>query len=94
MSECIRPLLTPSLPQETEFQNHSTSPIPMPSKRYLELRAACCKVAAMSGAAEYLQDTYLEGEDTLVLASDGSSANVLENVVWRAFYSTQTAYNE
>lgn len=86
--ERSRHVLVDILPEEVEFKNHSTmTDIPMPSKQYLALRAACCKVAAMSGAAEYLNDLDREGEDTFVLASDGGSFGVLENNIWRALYS-------
>ena len=36
---------------ETEHQV-----LPLPSPRYLEIHAACCQVAHMSGAADYYRD--------------------------------------
>ena len=35
--------------------------LPLPSPRYLEIHAACCRVAHMSGAADYYRD--LDGDD-------------------------------
>jgi hypothetical protein len=87
MSADLKDILR-SLPGEVEFRNHSTTPIPMPSKQFLKMHATCCKVAIMSGAAEYLEDVDKEVEDICVLASDGGSASVLENMVWRVFYSS------
>jgi hypothetical protein len=60
----------------------------LPSKQFLKMHAACCKVAIMSGAAKYLEDVDRESADTCVLASDGGSASVFKNMVWRAFYSS------
>ena len=56
----------------------STDPsLPLPNPEYLKLHAAICRVAHMSGAADYLdledQDFDLIG----VLARDGSSATLL-----------------
>lgn len=59
----------------------------MPSKAYLDLHATCCKVAAMSGAAELLDKLDREAEVTPVLASDGSSSELLTNALWHAVYS-------
>lgn len=74
------------IPTELKLTNHSPDGrIAMPSKMYLALHAACCKVAAMSGAGEYLDKLDRESETTLVLASDGSSSNLVTNAFWHAF---------
>ena len=52
--------------------------LPLPNSRYLELHAACCKVAHTSGAAEYLDQMIRDVEETKVLAEDGGSADVLD----------------
>lgn len=76
--------------KEIVFANHGRVSdgqeleIPLPSKTYLALYAACCKVAAMSGAAEYLDKVDREYEETDALADDGRSADVLVAAVWRA----------
>ena len=72
--------------KEIVFANHAPDgqEIALPSKKYLTLHAACCKVAAMSGAAEYIEKVYMDYEETDTLASDGRSAHVLADAVWRA----------
>ena len=49
----------------------------LPSARYLEIHAACCIVAHMSGAAEYLDAVIRDAETISVLAEDGGSADAL-----------------
>lgn len=53
----------------------------LPNPTYLEIHAACCKVAHMSGAAEYLDAVVRDIEGIGVLAEDGASANVLEYAI-------------
>ncbi|KAJ7710846.1 hypothetical protein B0H17DRAFT_914779, partial [Mycena rosella] len=50
---------------------------PLPEPRLLVLHAVCVRVAHMSGAAQALDDFDRDVEDTLVLARDGASANLL-----------------
>lgn len=52
--------------------------LPLPSPAYLELHAACCRVAHLSGAAEYIESIWSDMEDTQVLAADGSSATLIK----------------
>ncbi|KII85756.1 hypothetical protein PLICRDRAFT_178085 [Plicaturopsis crispa FD-325 SS-3] len=76
-----------SIPETVHFTVHDTDVpgfprpyvehLPLPSPRYLELHAACCKVAHMSGAAEYLDEVMRDIESIGVLAEDGGSADVL-----------------
>ncbi|KAJ7574449.1 hypothetical protein C8J56DRAFT_803020, partial [Mycena floridula] len=71
------------VPTIVTFTNSTPSgqaPLPMPSKRYLRLHAACAKVANMSAAAGYLDnfDREQEEHEASVLAEDGSSASFLE----------------
>ena len=62
--------------QETvHFIAHSNSPLPNP--KYLAIHAACCRVAHMSGAAEYLDGILRDMEELQVLSEDGASADVL-----------------
>ena len=51
--------------------------LPLPDGEYLRLHAACANVAHLSGAAEYLEILYREMEETVVLASDGTSSEIL-----------------
>ncbi|EPS99331.1 hypothetical protein FOMPIDRAFT_90294 [Fomitopsis schrenkii] len=55
----------------------------LPNPKYLRIRAACCKVAHLSGAAEYLEAVYRDVEMLEVLANDGSSAQILDAALWR-----------
>ena len=57
--------------------------LPLPDARYLEIHAACCKVAHMSGAAEYLDAIIRDMETMSFLASDGGSAEVLIHAMSR-----------
>ncbi|KAM6503693.1 hypothetical protein JOM56_000636 [Amanita muscaria] len=58
--------------------------LPVPSREYLALHAACTKVVHFSGAGEYADSVLREMEDTPVLSSDGSSAAILEHAIWAA----------
>jgi hypothetical protein len=51
--------------------------LPLPRSDYLRLHAAVCRVAHMSGAADYLYREERENERLGVLARDGSSADFL-----------------
>ena len=55
----------------------------LPDRRYLEIHAACCKVAHMSGAADYLDKVVRDMEMIGVLAEDGGSADVLAQAISR-----------
>ncbi|KAJ7257588.1 hypothetical protein B0H12DRAFT_471613 [Mycena haematopus] len=50
----------------------------LPSPSLLAVRAACSRVAHMSGAAEQADQILRDLEDTPVMAEDGSSAHLLE----------------
>lgn len=43
------------VPEYVEFRTERRD-LPLPSPRYLEIHAACCRVAHMSGAADYYRD--------------------------------------
>ena len=64
-----------------EFQRPAPAYLPLPNPRYLEIHAACCRVAHMSGAAEYFDRMIRDVEETRVLAEDGGSAEVLFHVL-------------
>ncbi|OJT02926.1 hypothetical protein TRAPUB_6510 [Trametes pubescens] len=66
----------PFIPKRVQFVSHHPG-LPLPSARYLEVHAACCRVAHMSGAAEYLDLIYRGMEELEVLANNGASADVL-----------------
>ncbi|EIW52497.1 uncharacterized protein TRAVEDRAFT_52941 [Trametes versicolor FP-101664 SS1] len=71
-----RPGRPPFIPERVQFVSHRPE-LPLPSPRYLEVHAACCRVAHMSGAAEYLDLIYRHMEELEVLANNGASADVL-----------------
>ena len=52
--------------------------LPVPSPTYLELHAACCRVANLSEAGEYIETILRDMEDIQVLSQDGTSAEVLQ----------------
>ncbi|KAH9846326.1 hypothetical protein C2E23DRAFT_744329 [Lenzites betulinus] len=64
-----------AIPHEVQFTSHENLPLPNPE--YLTIHAACCRIAHMSGAAEYANKVVCDLEDTRVLAEDGSSAELL-----------------
>ncbi|TFK66209.1 hypothetical protein BDN72DRAFT_844621 [Pluteus cervinus] len=55
--------------------------LPVPSPRYLEIHAACARIAHLSGAAEYIESVLRDYEEITVLADDGSSAEVLAHLL-------------
>ena len=66
------------LPPNPVITFTSTDPsLPLPSPEYLELHAAVCRIAHMSGAAGYLDQEDRDLDRIGVLARDGSSANLL-----------------
>ncbi|KAF8346379.1 hypothetical protein F5887DRAFT_883702 [Amanita rubescens] len=64
------------------FTTPDPDKLPVPSREYLALHAACTKVAHFSGAGEYADSVLREMEDTSVLSSDGSSAAILDHAIW------------
>ena len=54
---------------------------PPPDPQLLALHATCTRVAHMSGAAKFLDQLQWDGEETNVLAFDGSSAGLLSNLI-------------
>ncbi|KAH9031324.1 hypothetical protein EDB85DRAFT_2089767 [Lactarius pseudohatsudake] len=55
--------------------------LPLPNPDYLEIHAACCRVAHLSGAGEYMDKVLEDLEDSRVLSQDGSSARILSFVL-------------
>lgn len=63
------------------------SDLPLPNPDYLEIHAACCRVAHLSGAGEYMDKVLEDLEDTHVLSQDGSSARILSFVLPKEVYA-------
>ncbi|KAH9002540.1 hypothetical protein EDB86DRAFT_2847233 [Lactarius hatsudake] len=61
--------------------------LPLPNPDYLEIHAACCRVAHLSGAGEYMDKVLEDLEDTRVLSEDGSSARILLFVLPKEVYA-------
>ena len=78
-----RPPFVPdaSFPREVTFTSQCN--LPLPSPKYLRIHAACCRIAHLSGAAEYLDKIYRDEEELSVLSSDGASAPVLSHLLQR-----------
>ncbi|KAF8556878.1 hypothetical protein OG21DRAFT_1482658 [Imleria badia] len=55
--------------------------LPLPDSAYLALHALCCEVAWMSGAAEHIMDIERRMDGTNVLASDGTTADLLASAL-------------
>ncbi|KAI9058870.1 hypothetical protein FKP32DRAFT_1597177 [Trametes sanguinea] len=69
-------------PDRVRFESHRPG-LALPSPRYLKLHAACCRLAHLSGAAEYVDLLFREMEESGVLAEDGASADVLAYALHR-----------
>jgi hypothetical protein len=70
-----RGILYPQMRQFVTFSTKDAEHLPVP---LLALHATCCKIAHFSGAAEYIERTYLGAEVTGVLAGDGTSGDILD----------------
>jgi len=70
--------LYPHMHQFITFSTKDAENLPVPSPELLALHATCCKIAHFSGAAEYIERTYHDAEETGVLASDGTSDDMLD----------------
>jgi len=53
----------------------------LPSRDLIGLRAACARVAHMSGAAEYIEMIYRDERVTKVMANDGSTGELLTSLI-------------
>ena len=53
----------------------------LPSRDLIGLHAACAWVANMSGAAEQIDQIYLDKEDTTVMECDGSTGDLLSSLL-------------
>jgi hypothetical protein len=70
-------LFEPNWKRTVTFTTVDSVKFPVPSPEYLEIHAACCRVANLSGASEHI-DTILMEEDIQVLSQHGTSAEVLQ----------------
>lgn len=63
------------------FTTIDNEKLPLPSREYLAIHAACAKILHLSGAAEYFDTVMRDMEEVVVLAEDGSSAEILEHAI-------------
>ncbi|KAK0213228.1 hypothetical protein DFS33DRAFT_1394025 [Desarmillaria ectypa] len=66
-----------ALPYQVTLTDATNGKIPLPSRRYFELRDACAKIAHLSGAGEVVEQLFRDVEDVKVLAEDGGSQHLL-----------------
>ncbi|KAF5353206.1 hypothetical protein D9756_007855 [Leucocoprinus leucothites] len=67
----------PNINRFLTFSTNDPEHLPVPSPNLLSLHATCCKVAHLSGAAEYIDKCYRDIEEMGVLSRDGTSADIL-----------------
>ncbi|KAI6012947.1 hypothetical protein PISMIDRAFT_19565 [Pisolithus microcarpus 441] len=75
--EAFREICLCQRPRYVTFSTPDADKYPLPNPTYLAIHAACAKVAHHSGAAEHIEEVLKRMEDTLVLAEDGGSSDVL-----------------
>ena len=63
--------------QFVEFSTSDPENLPVPASELLALHATCCKVAHLSGAAEYIDEVYRDADELGVLSADGTSGDML-----------------
>ena len=59
------------------FSTNDPEHLPVPAPELLALHATCCKVAHLSGAAEYIDRLYRDADEIGVLSGDGTSGDML-----------------
>ena len=82
-------ILRHRVPKFVTFTSSNNS-LPLPDYRYLRLHAACAKVTNLCGAGDYIDLIFRRLEDTRVLASNGSSFDLLQYAL--AKYSDVVVY--
>ncbi len=69
-------------PAAVEYCLANGHPVPeLPDSRLIAIRAACARVAHLSGAAEHIEEIIRDRETTTVLANDGGSADLLTSLL-------------
>ncbi|KAK0199866.1 hypothetical protein DFS33DRAFT_1365519 [Desarmillaria ectypa] len=73
------------------FATPNPQALPLPSPAYLAIHAACCRVAHLSGAAEYVEKVFQEEEEIrervgsmCILAEDGTSMDLFDQYMTAA----------
>ena len=76
--KAVHPGILIGIPDRVTFTTPDPVIYPLPDPAALSLHAACARVTHLSGATKYIVTMLRDMEDASVLASDGSSAHVLE----------------
>ena len=63
--------------QVVKFSTSDPENLPVPACDLLALHATCCKVAHLSGATEYIDETFRDADQLGVLSTDGTSGDIL-----------------
>ncbi|KAI6018913.1 hypothetical protein BKA83DRAFT_4308884 [Pisolithus microcarpus] len=74
-------------PEYVTFSAPDPERCPLPNPAYLAIHAACVKVAHLSGATEYIKEVLRRMEDTLVLAEDGGSSEILYTAILSSMHA-------
>ncbi|KAG8965648.1 hypothetical protein FRC03_000343 [Tulasnella sp. 419] len=61
--------------------------LPLPSPRYIGIHAACARVVHLSGAGKYIDGVFRDLEEMRMLATDGTSGDVLSLALSRTSIS-------
>lgn len=70
-------------PEYVTFTTPDPEKLPVPSRVYLGIHAACARVAHLSGAAECIDKFYSDMDDSTTLDPDGASAMMLEHAIFQ-----------
>ncbi|KAN0082941.1 hypothetical protein V8E55_008736 [Tylopilus felleus] len=71
----------PNVRQFVKFSTSDPENLPVPACELLALHATCCKVAHLSGAAEYIDEISRDADRLGVLSADGTSGDILDFVL-------------
>ena len=69
-------------PKQVTFTTRDQAKFPVPSPTYLAIHAACANVTHLSGAGKCIEKFYEDMEASQTLATDGSSASMLEHAIF------------
>ncbi|KAN0074642.1 hypothetical protein V8E55_011691 [Tylopilus felleus] len=76
--KCFGPKPHRDVRQFVKFSTSDPENLPVPARELLALHATCCKVAHLSGAAEYIDEIYRDADKLGVLPADGTSGDMLD----------------
>ncbi|KAI6019266.1 hypothetical protein BKA83DRAFT_4303562 [Pisolithus microcarpus] len=74
-------------PEYVTFSTPDPDEYPLPNPAYPAIHATRIKVAHLSGAAEHIEEVLRRMEDTLVLAEDGGSSEILYTAILSSMHA-------